>query len=82
MREIASPRWLYAKAAMFLVAGTLAAAMLIARSPSVATALLVAICVWSFARLYYFLFYVVERYVDPAMRYSGLMAMLGRIVRR
>lgn len=82
MREITSPGWLYVKAALFLVAGALAAALLIARSPSLATALLVAVCVWSFARLYYFLFYVLERYVDASMRYSGLWAMIVRVVRR
>ena len=81
MREITSPGWLYAKAALFLFAGALAAALLIARSPSLATCALVAVCVWSFARLYYFLFYVLERYVDASMRYSGVTSVLARILR-
>jgi hypothetical protein len=81
MRDITNPALLYTKAALFLVLGAGAAALLIARSPSLVTALLVAICVWAFARSYYFLFYVLERYVDPSMRYAGLWAMLVRIVR-
>jgi hypothetical protein len=82
MREITTPALLYTKAALFLLLGALAAALLIARSPSVATAALIAVCVWAFARGYYFLFYVLERYVDASMRYSGVLAMLMRIVRR
>lgn len=29
------------------------------------------IAVWSFCRLYYFGFYVIERYIDPSYRFSG-----------
>lgn len=28
------------------------------------------------ARLYYFMFYVIERYVDPSYRFSGLASAL------
>jgi hypothetical protein len=34
--------------------------------------LLLAIAVWCFARFYYFAFYVIEHYVDPGFRFSGL----------
>lgn len=36
--------------------------------------------IWAFCRLYYFLFYVLEKYVDPAQKYSGLYALLKRII--
>ena len=35
-------------------------------------AALLAVSVWAFCRAYYFAFYVIERYVDPTYRFSGL----------
>jgi hypothetical protein len=37
-------------------------------------ALLLALAVWAFCRAYYCAFYVIERYVDPSFRFSGLLA--------
>jgi hypothetical protein len=41
-----------------------------------------AILVWSSARLYYFLFYVLQTYVDPSLKYAGLWAMLRQALKR
>ena len=49
------------------------------RSPiefSDTTGLLLAIAVWSFCRLYYFAFYVIENYVDDSYRFSGLWSFV------
>ena len=37
------------------------------------------ICVWSSCRFYYFLFYVLERYVGIAGRYAGILDLLKRL---
>jgi hypothetical protein len=80
MREITSRSLLLTKAILFLLLGALASALLLARSPELATALLLAISVWAFARAYYFLFYVVEHYIDPAFKYSGIGSALRYVV--
>jgi glyoxylase-like metal-dependent hydrolase (beta-lactamase superfamily II) len=36
---------------------------------------------WAAGRFYYFLFYVLERYVDPALRYAGIIALVRTILR-
>lgn len=72
MREITNPRTLYAKAALFIVLGTASAALIVIRTPLASTVVLLAIAIWAFARVYYFAFYVIERYVDPTFRFSGL----------
>jgi len=82
MRDITSPKLLYAKGALLLACGVLAGAALLADRPSVKTAVLLAITVWGFARAYYFAFYVVERYVDPAYRFAGLTSFAGYLLRR
>ena len=47
--------------------------------PTLRVALLLILAVWSSCRFYYFAFYVIERYVDPDYRFSGLLS-LGRFL--
>ena len=65
-----------AKGWLFLVLGILAATGLIATVPRWDIAILGAIAIWAFCRWYYFMFYVVEHYVDGSFRYAGLGAFL------
>lgn len=44
--------------------------------------MLLVIAVWSFCRFYYFAFYVLERYVDPGYKFSGLLSVLQYILRK
>ncbi|MDP9191452.1 MAG: hypothetical protein M3P06_07100 [Acidobacteriota bacterium] len=82
MGDITSARLLYVKAILFLVLGLGAGALLMARSPQPVTMALLAICVWGFARAYYFLFYVLERYVNRAFRFSGIISALLYVVQQ
>jgi hypothetical protein len=70
------------KAALFLLLGLLSAGRLLAMQPSLETALLLFAAIWAFCRLYYFAFYVVERYVDPSFRFSGIGGFLCYLARR
>jgi hypothetical protein len=82
MTDLRSPSLIYAKGFLFLVTGAAAAGLLIGQNPTLRTVVLLAIAVWSFARAYYFAFYVIERYVDPSFRFSGLGSFVGYLVRR
>jgi len=81
MRTITSVPALYFKAGLMLLAGGGAIALLLLRDPSITTAALVAIAVWAFCRAYYFAFYVIEHYVDPAYRFSGLGSFVRYLLR-
>ena len=72
MRDITAPRLLVVKAALFVLLGLVAAAILIAEAPHLSTVLLLAIAVWAFARAYYFAFYVIEHYIDGKYKFAGL----------
>ena len=76
MRDLQRPALLYLKAALFVAIGAVSAALLVLRQPSVTTAVLLALAIWGFARAYYFAFYVIEHYVDPSFRFSGLWAVV------
>ena len=72
MKDLTDPRWIKLKGILFLVVGCLAAGLLLVEHFEIRTATLLAISIWCFCRFYYFAFYVIERYVDPAFRFSGL----------
>ena len=67
---------MYLKAVLFLIAGTAAAAGILVESPSLRTACLLGLAIWSFCRLYYFAFYVIEKYIDPSYRFAGLSSFV------
>ena len=79
--DLKSAKLMYLKAVLFLIAGTTAAAGILVESPSLRTAFLLGLAIWSFCRLYYFAFYVVEKYIDPGYRFAGLHSFLFYLLR-
>jgi len=82
MGDLKSPRLMYLKAALFVVIGVTASTILILDSPSLRTALLLLVAIWAFARAYYFVFYVIENYIDPGYRFAGLMSFVKYVASR
>ncbi len=76
MKDLTHPFWIKFKGVLFVLVGISSAALLLLESPSLKTAALLAITVWCFCRAYYFVFYVIERYVDPSYKFSGLGSFL------
>ena len=77
MKDLTNPNWIKFKGILFLVVGLISSALLIFERPSLKVVLLLAVSVWCFCRFYYFAFYVIEHYVDPAFRFSGLWSFVG-----
>jgi len=75
MKDLINPAWIKAKGILFLVLGLFSATLLFSERPSLRVAALLLLAVWSFCRFYYFAFYVLERYVDPSYRFSGLISL-------
>ena len=63
------------------IVGLVSAILLILERPTLRMAALVLLVVWSFCRFYYFAFYVLQRYVDSAYRFSGLFSLAAYLVR-
>ncbi len=82
MTDLKSKKWIVAKGVMFLGIAATTAALILVEMPSVKLAALLALLVWASCRFYYFLFYVLEQYVDPTMRYAGLLDLLMGMKRR
>jgi hypothetical protein len=80
--DLSHPTALRVKGALFALLALLAAALLILESPTWRPAALVCVLAWAAARTYYFVFYVLERHVDPSFRYAGIIALLRAMMRR
>jgi hypothetical protein len=81
MADIKSPKVIWIKGLLFLAMGFLASGLLLLRAPSITVAMLLGVAVWSFCRFYYFAFYVIEHYVDPSYKFSGLTAFVLYAIR-
>lgn len=82
MRDLQNPKLMWLKAAIFLLIGVAGSALLLLEAPTLRVAILLAATVWGFCRAYYFAFYVIERYVDPNYRFSGLMSFVAYALRK
>lgn len=82
LRDLQSTKAMWFKGWLFMFIGIACAALLLIENWSWRTALLLALCVWGFCRAYYFAFYVIERWVEPGYKFSGLGHFLSYWWRR
>ena len=82
MGDIKSKPLIVVKGILFLLIVLITASALFALSPNWLTAVLILLLAWASARFYYFLFYVLEQYVDPSLRYTGIPDLLRHLIRR
>ena len=82
MKDLTNPGWIKAKGILFLLVGLLAATLLVLEHPTWKVALLLALAIWCFCRFYYFAFYVIEKYVDPSYKFSGLWSFARYLFQR
>ena len=82
MKDLANPFWIKLKGILFLFIGIVAVVLLFLDDPTLKTTVLLAVAVWSFCRFYYFAFYVIEKYVDPGYKFSGLISFARHLFER
>jgi hypothetical protein len=82
MADLKNPKWIWFKGWLFLALGLSAALLSFLESPSWRNAFYLGVTVWGFCRFYYFTFYVIQNYVDPGYRFSGLGSFLRYALRQ
>ncbi len=82
MQDLKNPRLIWVKGGLFLLLGIAAATLLILELTTWRVGLLLALTIWGFCRAYYFAFYVVEHYVDPGYKFSGLISFVRYLLRK
>jgi hypothetical protein len=73
---------MYLKAALLLLILLFSSGLLLSNMPTWRTGVLLVLVVWASARLYYFMFYVIERYIDSSYRFSGVVSALAYLLGR
>jgi len=81
MKDLSNPNWIKLKGGLFLLLGLAAGMLLWLESPTLKAAALLMLVIWCFCRAYYFAFYVIEHYVDPGFKFSGLGAFVMYLFR-
>ena len=74
MKDLTNSAWMWVKALLLLLIGAASATLIFVEAPSLKLGLLLCLTIWGFCRAYYFAFYVVEKYIDSAYRFSGLIS--------
>ncbi len=82
MRNLQSPRWMWMKAALFLLIGLISSALILLELPDLRIFILLVLAIWSFCRAYYFAFYVIQHYIDPRYKFSGIISALLYLLKR
>jgi hypothetical protein len=82
MKDLTSATWIKVKGILFLLIGLVSAALILLDDLNWKTAALLALAIWSFCRFYYFAFYVIEKYVDPTYKFSGLFSFVKYLLKR
>jgi hypothetical protein len=82
MKDLSNPFWIKLKGLLFLFIGIASDILIFIDNPTLRTAALIALAIWSFCRFYYFAFYVIEKYVDPSYKFSGLISFVKYLLRR
>ena len=82
MKDLSNPKWIKLKGLLFVLLGVAAAVLIWLENPTLKMAALLVLVIWCFCRAYYFAFYVIEHYVDPGYKFSGLGSFIAYLFRR
>ena len=80
--DLRDEKWMYLKAFLFGIIGVVCVVALLIEYSNWRDAALLMLAIWSWCRLYYFAFYVIEKYIDPKFKFAGLGSLLRYLWRR
>jgi hypothetical protein len=80
--DLQSKRAILAKGFLFLAMGVIAVAIIAMETRSWRVVAMTLLAVWAFCRFYYFMFYVIEKYVDPSFKFASLTDFVIYMLKR
>ncbi len=79
MKDITSKKLIVIKGLLFILIAAVSGIGIAIYCPRIEVIVLIVILIWASARSYYFLFYVLEKYVDPKLKYSGIIDLIKNL---
>ena len=76
MSDLKSKKLIYLKGFLFLVILLSSTGLIIYETRSWKIVLLLALTIWASSRIYYFMFYVIEKYVDSTYKFASIFSFL------
>ncbi len=76
MGDLKSKKLIVLKGFFFLLIILLSVVLIITECPKFSVFILCLLLIWASARFYYFLFYVLHQYVDPELKYTGIIHLI------
>ena len=73
MGDIKKVWLLYLKGFLLFLTGFISSLLLVLLNLNFKTIVLLLLAIWGFCRAYYFAFYVIQHYIDPNYKFSGLI---------
>ncbi|SEH08737.1 Uncharacterised protein [Candidatus Venteria ishoeyi] len=80
--DLQSTKLIYLKGFLFFLILLLSSFLILNTYPSLKIFFLLILVIWSSARSYYFMFYVIEKYTDKNYKFSGIYAFLVYLMRQ
>lgn len=78
--DIKNPNLIYLKGILFLLILIISATLILIKTKNWLIGLLLLLVIWSSARFYYFMFYVIEKYVNSNYKFSGILHFLKYLI--
>lgn len=76
LKDLKNSKLIHLKGWLFLFIGFLCVILIVLETTSYQVILLLVLCIWAFCRFYYYMFYVIEKYVDSSYKFSGILSFL------
>ncbi len=76
MPDLNNKKLIYLKGFLFLIILISSVTLIIMEMPEWKIIALLMLTIWASARLYYFMFYVIEKYVDPDYKFASIYSFI------
>ncbi len=80
-KDIKSHKLMYLKAILFLLILVISVIEILLTTRDLKTGILLILIIWASARIYYFMFYVIENYIDTNYKFSGIISFVQYLIR-
>ncbi len=79
-KDIKNLKLIYLKGILFLLILVTSVSLILVKTKSWVIGFLLLLVIWSSARFYYFMFYVIEKYVNSNYKFGGILHFLKYLI--
>jgi len=81
-KTLTSNKLIYLKVVLFSLIFLISVTEILLETKNLKIGILLILITWSSARIYYFMFYVIENYIDTDYKFSGMIALIQYLLKK